>query len=179
MSQGTRRKLICASGNGYSGTPYIIGLDIDPINVEFAKKWMPFYREVYEYDAVKIPYPEDIIKNIDIIICTEMVEHTTDKDKTLEMIKYLSTRAKHVIFMCPYGNTLSNKNKVIDYDNHNSIWYDTDFKKLGFNTKIIKKIYWSGIEYMIVSFLLDLINTIKPHNKSITKNILAWKDNTI
>ena len=177
MSQGTRRKLIYRQNVSYSGTPYIIGLDIDPINIEFAKTWMPFYREVYEYDATIIPYPEEIIKDIDIIICTEVVEHITDKDKALKMIEYLSDKAKLVIFMCPYGNTLSNKNKVVDYDNHNSIWYDADFKKLGFNTKIIKKIYWAGLEYMIVSFLLDLINIIKPHNKSITKNILAWKRN--
>jgi len=172
--------IITFSGKPYvqfKGEPYIIGLDIDPINIDIAKKWMPFYREVYEFDALNIPYPEKTIKDIDIIVCTEMVEHITDKDKALEMIKYLSTRAKLVIFMCPYGNTLSNKVKDVEYDNHNSVWYDSDFKTLGFNTKLIKKIYWEGLEYHIISIMLDVINILKPHNKSITKNIVAWKRN--
>ena len=46
-----------------SGVPYVIGIDIDPINVEFAKKYMPYFKEVYQYDIVNIPYPENIIKD--------------------------------------------------------------------------------------------------------------------
>jgi len=160
-----------------SGIPYIIGLDIDSKNVEFAKKYMPYYRETYLCDATEIPYPKEIISDLGIIVCTEMVEHTTDKDKTLRMIKYLSDKAKLVIFMCPYGDTLSNKNKGFDYDNHNTIWYDADFSDLGFNVKIIKKVYWSGWEYKIASAVLDVFNVFKPYNKNITKRILAWKRN--
>lgn len=172
---------VMAYGNrgtfSFKGEPYIMGIDIDHINVEFAKKWMPFYREVYEFDATEIPYPENVIKDIDILVCTEMIEHTTDKDKTLKMIKYLSTRAKLVIFMCPYGNTLSNKVKDIEYNNHNSIWYDEDFKKIGFETKLIKRIYSDGVEYKVISIILDTVNIVKQNNKNITKNILAWKRN--
>jgi hypothetical protein len=91
------------------------------------------------------------------------------------MIKYLSDKAKLVIFLCPYGNTLSNVDDEIDC--HKSIWYDTDFKKLGFNTKIIRRIYWEGIEYKIVSFVMSLINVFKPINKSILRTIVAWKKN--
>jgi len=161
-----------------SGEPYIVGIDVDPINVDFAKKWMPFIREVYLYDAINIPYPENIIKDLDIIICTEVIEHIEDKEKVLKMIEYLRDKAKLVIFVCPYGNTLSRVgDDVIDY--HKSIWYDTDFKKLGFNTKIINRIYWSGLEYMIVSSVMTIINFFKPHNKSILRTIIAWKVNKL
>ena len=91
------------------------------------------------------------------------------------MIKYLSDKAKLVIFLCPYGNTLSKVDDPID--SHKSIWYDTDFQKLGFNTKIIKRIYWNGIEYKIISTIMDLINLFKPINKSIVRTIVAWKIN--
>jgi len=161
----------------FKGEPYIIGLDIDPINIDIAKKWMPFYREIYLYDITNIPYVNNIINNLDVIICSEVVEHIKDKDKALKMIEYVSNKAKIVIFTCPNGNTLTHIKNSKEYDEHNSIWYEEDFKKFGFNTKLIKRIYWNGFEYELISIAMKFVNFVRQHNKMITETIFAWRLN--
>jgi hypothetical protein len=167
MSYGNKKVL------HYSGEPYIIGIDIDPKNVSYAKKWLPIYREVYLYDATKIPYPTNIIKDLDIIICTEVVEHTFVKSETLKMIEYLRDLAPLIIFTCPEGNSLSNKKG--DYEYHNTIWYESDFKKLGFNTKLVKRLDFEGQELKWLSNFVKFINLFRIYNKTITNTIVAWK----
>jgi SAM-dependent methyltransferase len=158
----------------FTGEPYIIGIDKNPDNVEFAKKWMPFYRDVYLYDAVEVPYPANITKDVKIIICTEVVEHTLDKNKTLKMIEYLRDLAPLVIFTCPNGNALSPK--VNDYHTHNTIWYEKDFKKLGFKTKLVSRLDFEGEEQRLITYLIKFVNIFRPYNKTIINTIVAWKD---
>lgn len=148
----------------YKGIPYIMGIDIDPVNIEFAEKYMPIYKKVLLRDAVDIPYPSEFTKDLSIVFCTQVVEHIEDKKKALDMIKYLSTLAPIVIFSCPQGDTTKTNSK------HKSIWYRSNFKKLGFNTAL------TTIYPSMAVIILDFFSLIKNHRR-IIRNIIAWKIN--
>jgi SAM-dependent methyltransferase len=162
-------KIVSESGKPWShftGMPYVIGIDKDPSSVEFAKRWMPFYKDVYLQDVTDIPYPRNITDNLDIVICTEVVEHTTDKRATLAMIKYLSDLAPLVIFTCPNGDD-TNKKFDQEWHNHNSIWYQDDFRKLSFKTKLETK-YTREVEFVLR--IASKVFTGKP----LYRTIVAW-----
>lgn len=166
-------KIISTSGRpwaNFSGIPSVIGIDKDPQSIEFAKTFMPFYKEVYLRDVTDIPYPNDITnQSIDIIICSEVLEHLLDKDLGLKLIKYLCTLAPLIIITCPEGDQ---RNKIYkeDWHNHNIMWHQEDFKQLGFKTKHIssypKKFEW----------FLNIIKKITI-GKSLVNTIIAWKIN--
>lgn len=160
---------------GYSGMPYIIGLDIDPQCVNFARKWLPYYREVYQRDATEIPYPPEIIRDLDVILCTEVSEHLTDKAAGLRMVEYLSDKARLVVFTCPLGfdeETVVSPDKA--YMNHNSAWYPEDFTRFGFKVKKIG-VYGYGCDRKIVK-AINILNLILRRPRS-THYIFAYKVN--
>ena len=152
--------------SSFKGMPYIIGIDKDKEIVEFTKKWIPYYREIYLQDITEIPYPSSAIKDLDIIICTEVVEHTTDKEKTLKMIEYFKTIAPLVIMTCPNGD---DTNKLYDkeWHNHNTIWQKEDFTKLGFNVRLETK-YSKSVEIFLR--IVKRLATDKP----LYRTIVAW-----
>ncbi len=148
----------------YHGMPYVLGIDIDQSNIDFAKKYMPYYKELLVRDATDIPYPPAFTKDLNIVICTQMVEHIENKKKTIEMIKYVWNLAPLVIFTTMDGDT----RKTIE--THKSVWYKKDFTKLGFETKL-NTIYPSS-----VLPILDFLSYLR-RGKRITRNIIAWKQN--
>ena len=152
----------------FTGIPTVVGIDKDPQSIDFAKTHMPFYNEVYLRDVLDIPYPNAITnKPIDIIICSEVLEHLLYKDKALELIKYLSGLAPLVIFTCPNDDQ---RNKIYkqDWHNHNIVWYEKDFTRLGFKTKLLSP-YPKNVELglRIVKKVLT--------GKSLARTIIAWK----
>jgi 2-polyprenyl-3-methyl-5-hydroxy-6-metoxy-1,4-benzoquinol methylase len=149
-----------------TGIPYVIGIDKDPEIVSFAKKWMPFYREVYLWDVTEVPYPTNICNKIDIIICTEVVEHTINKEKSLKMIEYFKTIASLVIITCPNGDD-TNKLYEKEYHNHNSKWNKNDFEQFGYTTRLITQ-YTKEVE-----ILLSILKKIYI-GKPLYRTIVAW-----
>ncbi|MDP3057629.1 MAG: class I SAM-dependent methyltransferase [bacterium] len=63
--------------------PGSTGLDINPRNLEKAKKYAPQINFV-EGDAEKTKFPNE---TFDLIVCTEVLEHFLDPSKTLREIK--------------------------------------------------------------------------------------------
>ena len=164
-------KIVSMSGRPWShfvGMPYVIGIEKDPELVEFTKKWMPYYSEIYLWDATNIPYPQEIVgKPIDVIICSESVEHWLNKEQALKTVEYLVSLAPTVIFICPSGNQ-TNKLYEQDYHNHNLVWNVEDFEQFGLETKIFSQ-YPKELELFF--------RIIKPifTGKPLSRQIIAWK----
>lgn len=59
-----------------------IGLDINPRNIPKLKKHAPHIRGIIG-DAENLPFSDN---RFDIVVCTEMIEHLLDKDKTVAEI---------------------------------------------------------------------------------------------
>jgi SAM-dependent methyltransferase len=164
-------KIISTSGRPWSrfkGMPIVIGVEKDPELVEFAKKWMPFYKNVFLRDLNDIPYPDEIVgKSIDIVLCSESVEHWLDKKRGLKTVEYLISLAPTVIFTCPNGDQ-TNKLYEQDYHNHNLVWNVEDFEQFGLKTEIFSQ-YPKSIEL--------LLRIAKPilMREPLSRHIIAWK----
>lgn len=164
-------KIVSTSGRPWSsfrGMPVVIGIDRDPELVEFARRWMPYYREVFLWDATEVPYPVEVVgESLDVVICTESAEHWLDKARGLEAVKYLSTLAPLVIFTCPSGDQ-TNRLYEQDYHNHNLVWYPSDFRRLGFEVKLVTQ-YPKNVELFMR--VVKRVATGKP----LFRKIIAWR----
>lgn len=156
----------------FKGYPEIMGIDIDRNCVNFLNDYLNrIYKYVILYDVLDFPYPFLIVNTIDIVIMTEVLEHLKDKSKAIELLKYLYENFNKIIITVPYGDTL-NKNNQKEWFNHNLIWCENDFKKIGYNTK---RINLYGRKAMFPSLILmKLVDRIK-NKHYIYGSIIAWK----
>ncbi|MBU0597192.1 class I SAM-dependent methyltransferase [Patescibacteria group bacterium] len=84
----------CGTGNNllpYSKKYNIIGIDIDPTNIEICKKILPEGTWIVS-DVTKIDLSE--FKNIKKIICTEVLEHVEGWQKVIENLSKVTSGAE-------------------------------------------------------------------------------------
>lgn len=143
----------------------VVGVDIYEPYLDFCIA-NNFYDEVYKHDLQNVPLPfRD--KEFEVSTCVEVIEHL-DKKYGFSLIHELERITKNRLIMTT-PNIWWGKQKNIRYDNpygwHRSRWYVTDFKKLGFDVKGVRKL---NLESKAMSFP---IQTLRPFLSLLAKSM--------
>ncbi len=142
-----KKILDCGCGKGIYGylirvtrplnNSEIIGLDIKEDYLEFCRIHN-IYDKLIKGNIKKIPFKD---KTIDLLICSEVVEHLKKKDSEIFFKEVDRVCKGRAIITTP--NIFYQTYKEADADSHKSIWNVFEFRKMGY------RVYGIGAKIVI------------------------------
>lgn len=116
----------------------LIGLDVNNDYINFCKKYN-IYDQIIKQSLPKLPFNN---KSINLVLCTEVIEHLTRKEGLILLDEIDRTCQGRAIITTPniFFETMPGDPK----DKHLSIWTIKDFKSRGY------KVYGIGLKMPII-----------------------------
>lgn len=148
---------------GFVGTPYIVGVELNPKRAEHTKRF-GLYDEVHVLDVTK-EIPEG---TYELIIVSHLVEHLLKEDAITLLRKLEEICTGLIVIACPSGDTTTGKAKSLG--SHISAWYEKDFNDLDYNTRHLRYSHRAGkATALFEAFWYKL------HGKHKRGVLVAWK----
>lgn len=127
----------CGNGDLMTNLKFDNNLEIDGVDdyspyLKSAKK-SGIYRKVFKGNILNFK-PKG---KYDLIFLSHVIEHFSKRDGALLLQNYLCRSAKIILLMTPFGFVKQEEYDGNLYQKHLSGWYPSDFKKMGFQTKIL------------------------------------------
>lgn len=165
-SDGKILDIGCADGTftkvilNHSGADLVIGVDILPSSISYAKKRFAKNKKLkfQVADAEELPFKRD---EFDAVFCFEVLEHVFSPQKVLKETKRVLKRNAYAVFLVPTENLLF---KIIWFFWENTkgwIWKGTHVQKFT-NLQLNKLIEKTGFKIIAEKkFLLGMLEAVK------------------
>lgn len=148
------------------GWPTLIGLDPFPEYVELQQR-MKIYDKVYMGRGEALPFEDN---EFNICIAQHVIEHLP-KEKGVVMLGEMERVASDKVILCtPNGYTESGPLDGNVDNNHVSGWYAWDFRKHGYNTRIVNK----NVNSRLLVYFAKLVFTLQ-RKRWDNEVLVAWK----
>jgi SAM-dependent methyltransferase len=151
----------------------MIGIDVRKDHVQFTKD-RRIYDKIIKWGSPIIPFGD---KSLDLILCTEVIEHMSKKDGEKLLGEIDRSCKGRVVITTP--NIFIETSSKLDHDTHKSLWTPADFRKMGY------KVYGLGFRVDVsyndrflklkqaVNYLFTPLSYLLPQ---ISKTLLCVKD---
>lgn len=161
----------------FTGSPKIIGVDINTSSVQWTKNWLPrIYEDVVKLDLMDVEkWAVGEGLHFDMAWLLEVPEHIP-KEKALLILDQVERIADYILVATPLGDELNQDyGDVIPEFNHVSIWQPEDFEKRGYRVWV-EDVFSYPFAMKMLRWVYILYRRLRGRKTIIQRKIIAVRN---